>query len=152
MSGQQLSLILDLPTSFAMMSRRSIFFFIFLSSLGIRQLRSTPPIQYLSSPRRSVFFLFSSHNTDESTYSSYSRCMNPISSSPPTYSLCSSLIKLLRACCRLHLLKARCNVVESSIIARFDQQRNVTLIWTNRISSVFWVSKGNSSLCCTILL
>ena len=52
MSGQ-LPLIPDLPTSFAMMSRRSIF-----------------------------FFSSSSHNTDESTYSSYSRYMSPISSSP----------------------------------------------------------------------
>ncbi len=52
--------------------------------------------------------------------------------------------------CRLHLLKARCKVFESSIIAGFEQQSKVTLIWTNRISPVFWVSNDNSSLCCTI--
>jgi hypothetical protein len=51
-----------------------------------------------------------------------------------------------------HLLKARWNVVKSSIIAGFEQQSKVTLIRTNRISSVFWVSNDNSSLCCTILL
>jgi hypothetical protein len=53
--------------------------------------------------------------------------MNPINSSPPTYSLCSSFIELLCAYCRLHLLKARCKVVESSIITGFEQQSNITL-------------------------